>query len=119
MLLNAVIIGIHLTASVVLIGFILLHAGRGGGLSDMFGGAGGGEWPARRSSRRTSTALPWSWRSCSRSRASPAVDAPRLTAGPFAGLPTASPEIALSLSHVVNYPRRFQLVLVFGAVRKL
>jgi preprotein translocase subunit SecG len=41
-LLNTIIIGIHLTASVVLCVFILLHAGRGGGLSDMFGGAGGG-----------------------------------------------------------------------------
>jgi preprotein translocase subunit SecG len=37
-LLNAVIIGLHLLASIVLIVFILLHAGRGGGLSDMFGG---------------------------------------------------------------------------------
>jgi preprotein translocase subunit SecG len=41
-LFNTIIIGIHLTASVVLIVFILLHAGRGGGLSDMCGGAGGG-----------------------------------------------------------------------------
>ena len=38
MLLNAVLIGLHLLASIVLIVFILLHAGRGGGLSDMFGG---------------------------------------------------------------------------------
>ena len=42
MVLNAVLIGIHLLASLVLILFILLHAGRGGGLSDMFGGPGGG-----------------------------------------------------------------------------
>lgn len=42
MLLNTLIISLHLIASVVLIVFILLHAGRGGGLSDMFGGAGGG-----------------------------------------------------------------------------
>jgi preprotein translocase subunit SecG len=41
-LLNALIIGLHLLASGLLIVFILLHAGRGGGLSDMFGGAGGG-----------------------------------------------------------------------------
>jgi preprotein translocase subunit SecG len=41
-LLNAVLITLHLTASLVLVIFILLHAGRGGGLSDMFGGAGGG-----------------------------------------------------------------------------
>ena len=42
MLLNAIIIGIHLLSCLVLILFILLHAGRGGGLSDMFGGAAGG-----------------------------------------------------------------------------
>jgi preprotein translocase subunit SecG len=41
-LLNTIIIALHLTASMTLIVFILLHAGRGGGLSDMFGGAGGG-----------------------------------------------------------------------------
>jgi preprotein translocase subunit SecG len=41
-LLNAILIGIHVLASLVLILFILLHAGRGGGLSDMFGGVGGG-----------------------------------------------------------------------------
>jgi len=41
-LLNASIIVLHLIVSLVLIVFILLHAGRGGGLSDMFGGAGGG-----------------------------------------------------------------------------
>jgi preprotein translocase subunit SecG len=33
---------IHLLASLVLILFVLLHAGRGGGLSDMFGGNVGG-----------------------------------------------------------------------------
>ena len=42
MLLNTLIIALHLLASMTLIVFILLHAGRGGGLSDMFGGAGGG-----------------------------------------------------------------------------
>jgi preprotein translocase subunit SecG len=41
-LLNATLIVIHLLVSVVLILFVLLHAGRGGGLSDMFGGAAGG-----------------------------------------------------------------------------
>ncbi|HWS47890.1 MAG TPA: preprotein translocase subunit SecG [Acidimicrobiia bacterium] len=40
-MLNATIIVIHLIASLVLILFILLHAGRGGGLSDMFGGVSG------------------------------------------------------------------------------
>ena len=41
-MLNAFIIAIHLFVSLLLIVFILLHAGRGGGLSDMFGGAAGG-----------------------------------------------------------------------------
>ena len=35
-----VIIGIHAIVSLVLIVLILLHSGRGGGLSDMFGGMG-------------------------------------------------------------------------------
>ena len=41
MLNNAVII-VHTGASILLILFILLHAGKGGGLSDMFGGGAGG-----------------------------------------------------------------------------
>jgi preprotein translocase subunit SecG len=41
-LLDLVLIVFHLMASLTLILFVLLHAGRGGGLSDMFGGAGGG-----------------------------------------------------------------------------
>jgi preprotein translocase subunit SecG len=36
--LTAVLIVIHLAASLALILFILLHAGRGGGVSEMFGG---------------------------------------------------------------------------------
>ncbi|MGH8975845.1 MAG: preprotein translocase subunit SecG [Acidimicrobiia bacterium] len=36
------ILGLHLIVSGLLIVFILLHAGRGGGLSDMFGGGAGG-----------------------------------------------------------------------------
>lgn len=39
---NAIIIVMHILVSLVLILFVLLHAGRGGGLSDMFGGAAGG-----------------------------------------------------------------------------
>jgi preprotein translocase subunit SecG len=35
---TALVIVVHLIASLTLILFILLHAGRGGGLSDMFGG---------------------------------------------------------------------------------
>ena len=38
---NAIVIGIHLIASLFLIVFVLLHSGKGGGLSDMFGGGGG------------------------------------------------------------------------------
>ena len=41
-MLNALIIGVHVLVSLFLLLFILLHAGRGGGLSDMFGGASGG-----------------------------------------------------------------------------
>ena len=37
-MLTAVLVGIHILASLVLILFILLHAGRGGGVSEMFGG---------------------------------------------------------------------------------
>ncbi len=39
-MLNAAVIVIHLIASLFLIIFILLHSGKGGGLSDMFGGGG-------------------------------------------------------------------------------
>lgn len=35
---TAVILGFQILSGVLLILFILLHAGRGGGLSDMFGG---------------------------------------------------------------------------------
>jgi preprotein translocase subunit SecG len=42
MLLNGAIILVHLGACLGLIVLILLHAGRGGGLSDMFGGGAGG-----------------------------------------------------------------------------
>lgn len=38
-MLTAVIIGVHVIVSVALIALILLHSGRGGGLSDMFGGS--------------------------------------------------------------------------------
>ena len=37
-----IIVGIHVTVSLLLILLILLHSGRGGGLSDMFGGGMGG-----------------------------------------------------------------------------
>ena len=38
MLINATLMTIHIIVSMILIVFILLHSGRGGGLSDMFGG---------------------------------------------------------------------------------
>lgn len=41
-MINFLIVGIHLVSTVALILFVLLHAGRGGGLSDMFGGGMGG-----------------------------------------------------------------------------
>jgi preprotein translocase subunit SecG len=39
---NAVLIALHVAASLLLVLFILLHSGRGTGLSDVFGGGGGG-----------------------------------------------------------------------------
>ncbi|HWC32230.1 MAG TPA: preprotein translocase subunit SecG [Actinomycetota bacterium] len=41
-MLNITLIVIHVIASVLLVLFVLLHAGKGGGLSDMFGGGAGG-----------------------------------------------------------------------------
>lgn len=38
---NAAVIVVHLLASLFLIAFVLLHSGKGGGLSDMFGGGAG------------------------------------------------------------------------------
>jgi len=40
--LNTILLGLNLIAAGMLILFVLLHAGRGGGLSDMFGGQMGG-----------------------------------------------------------------------------
>jgi preprotein translocase subunit SecG len=40
-MLNVIVIAIHLIAALFLIVFILLHSGKGSGLSDMFGGGGG------------------------------------------------------------------------------
>jgi preprotein translocase subunit SecG len=38
---NVAVIVVHLLASLFLIVFVLLHSGKGGGLSDMFGGGSG------------------------------------------------------------------------------
>jgi preprotein translocase subunit SecG len=37
-LLNIIVISIHVVASALLLILVLLHSGKGGGLSDMFGG---------------------------------------------------------------------------------
>ena len=42
MLIDGTLMVVHVIVSMILIVFILLHSGRGGGLSDMFGGASGG-----------------------------------------------------------------------------
>lgn len=39
-MLTAVVVAIHVIVSLLLIVLILVHSGRGGGLSDMFGGMG-------------------------------------------------------------------------------
>lgn len=41
-MLNTVLLVLDVLTAVMLIVFVLLHAGRGGGLSDMFGGQMGG-----------------------------------------------------------------------------
>jgi preprotein translocase subunit SecG len=41
-ILTAVIVVLHVLVSLALIALILLHSGRGGGLSDVFGGGMGG-----------------------------------------------------------------------------
>ena len=40
-MLTGIIVAVHILVSVLLIMFILLKSGRGGGLSDMFGGGAG------------------------------------------------------------------------------
>ena len=41
-MLNAILVILDVATALLLITFVLLHAGRGGGLSDMFGGQMGG-----------------------------------------------------------------------------
>lgn len=38
---TGIVIGVHVLVSLALVALILLHSGRGGGLSDMFGGGMG------------------------------------------------------------------------------
>lgn len=40
-MINALLLVLHVIFSILLVLFILLHRGTGGGLSDMFGGGGG------------------------------------------------------------------------------
>ena len=40
-MINAIVIGLLIVSGLFLIIFILLHSGKGGGLSDMFGGGAG------------------------------------------------------------------------------
>ncbi len=40
-MLNAIIVIFEIASSLLLVLLVLLHSGKGGGLSDMFGGAGG------------------------------------------------------------------------------
>lgn len=42
MVMTIIITVFHVIFSLAMIGFILMHRGAGGGLSDMFGGGGGG-----------------------------------------------------------------------------
>ncbi len=37
-MINTLLVAVHIVVSLVLIFLVLLHSGRGGGLSDMFGG---------------------------------------------------------------------------------
>ncbi len=39
-MLTAILIAVNVISAILMIVFVLLHAGRGGGLSDMFGGGG-------------------------------------------------------------------------------
>jgi preprotein translocase subunit SecG len=39
-MINGIVLGINILSALFMIIFILLHSGKGGGLSDMFGGGG-------------------------------------------------------------------------------
>jgi len=39
---NILLVVVHVAVSLLLVVFVLLHSGRGAGLSDVFGGGGGG-----------------------------------------------------------------------------
>lgn len=61
---TAVTLVVNIVSMVAMIVGVLLHSGRGGGLSDMFGGGGGaalGSAAAERNLNRITTVLALSW----------------------------------------------------------
>jgi preprotein translocase subunit SecG len=71
-LLTIAILVIQIMASASLIFLILLHSGKGGGLSDMFGGSVGqaaaGSTVVERNLDRITITLPWCWQRARRPR---------------------------------------------------
>jgi preprotein translocase subunit SecG len=63
-LVTAITLVVNVVSMVAMIVGVLLHSGRGGGLSDMFGGGGGtalGSAAAERNLNRITTVLALSW----------------------------------------------------------
>jgi len=63
-IITAVVLIINVASMVAMIGGVLLHSGRGGGLSDMFGGGGAaalGSAAAERNLNRITTVLALVW----------------------------------------------------------
>jgi len=63
-LVTAIALIVNVVSMVAMIVGVLLHSGRGGGLSDMFGGGGGtalGSAAAERNLNRITTVLALSW----------------------------------------------------------
>ncbi|MBU6201549.1 MAG: preprotein translocase subunit SecG [Acidobacteria bacterium] len=63
-MITAVTLVVNVVSMVAMIVGVLLHSGRGGGLSDMFGGGGGaalGSAAAERNLNRITTVLALSW----------------------------------------------------------
>jgi len=63
-LVTAITLVVNVVSMIAMIVGVLLHSGRGGGLSDMFGGGGGtalGSAAAERNLNRITTVLALSW----------------------------------------------------------
>jgi preprotein translocase subunit SecG len=64
-MLTYAVLGIHVALSALLVALVLLHSGRGGGLSDMFGGgvssAGAGSTMVERNLDRITVAAGVAW----------------------------------------------------------